>query len=131
MGNPKFGIAFVRYDGFNKLDKSERAEIESIVALKIKKIKRVSDILSLRLHYKVLHEKQTEITRQGPISQIDAVLETRQGHFYTKTQDRNPYHAIEDALENLLKQVKHKHPHKEEWKEAFKKPRKLKKGRKT
>lgn len=123
MANPKFGISYIRYAGFTRLDAFERKRIESIVNLNIEKIKRITPFLGMRLHLKPLHEKATEVARQGHIHQIDGFLRTNKGRFNAVASHRNPYNAVADILENLLSQVKHKHPHKEEWKEAFKKSR--------
>jgi len=127
MGNPKFGLSHIRYAGFTRLDPSERKRIEKIVNSSLEKIKRYANFLGMRIHLKPIHEKATEISRQGHIHQIDAFLRTNKGRFHAFSKDRNPYTAISDILKKLMNQLEHKHPHKEEWKEGFKKQRKLKK----
>lgn len=126
MANPKFEISYIRYAGFSKLDSFERNKVEGIVNLNVEKIKRITPFLGMRLHLKPIHEKETELARQGHVHQIDGFLRTNKGRFHAVARHRNPYHAVADILKNLLSQVKHKHPHKEEWKEVFKKYRKLK-----
>ena len=121
MENPKFEISHINYSGFNKLDKSEIKEIENIVSNNIKQIKRYTNIIALRLHLKILHEKKD--AKQMPTHKIDVTLETDKGNFFSTTENRNLYTALNDVLENLLKQLKHKHPRKEEWKESYKSPK--------
>lgn len=129
MANTKFGLGHIQYVGLSKLDKSEQQEIKEIVNSYLKKFKRIADFQRLRLHFKAVHEKK--LAKQIPVHQFDGTLVTNKGSFFARASHRNPYHATADLMENLLKQAKHKHPHKEEWKEGFKKPRQVKRGRKT
>lgn len=120
----------IEYAGFKDLDDFEKAKINKIVSFKLKKIERFVKILFIRIHLKPLHEKETEKARQGHIHQVETVLDTNKGYFFAVSKHRNPYHAVSDAMENLLKQVEHKHPHKEEWKEQLKGYRKSKYNKK-
>ena len=108
MENFKSKMKSVNYVGFTKLDPYERKEIEDIVNSHMEKINRISTVLGMRLHLKPIHEKDTELARQGHLHQIDGVIETEKGHFNAIATHRNPYHAVAEILKKFLNQLKHR-----------------------
>ena len=120
MSAKDFDVGYIRYVGFSALDSFEKSRIESIVDQHIEKIKKFADFLGLRIHLKPIHLKGQGATKQEPVNQIDAVLETNKGHFSSVASNRNPYSAVAEVLESLQSQLQHKHPHKDEWKELAK-----------
>ena len=109
MENSKSRVNSVRYVGFTKLDVYERKEVEDIVNSHINRMNRITTVFGMRLHLKPIHEKETELARQGHSHQIDGVIETKKGHFNAIATHRNPYHAVAEILKKFLNQIKHKH----------------------